>query len=102
MSSAEKKSAPATTEIDQLRSAVFKLKADLEEANSRYNEAQKIFCDESLRRAGDVKKSTDKLQAHWEKQVAALKEDHQAEIKRIHASYAMQPSAAKASRARYN
>lgn len=101
MATIEKKSS-TISEVEQLKGVIAKLKADLDEAKNRYEEAQKIFCDESLRRAGDMQKSADKLQKHHDKAIDALREEHKEELKRIHASYACQASSNGHVAARFN
>jgi DNA anti-recombination protein RmuC len=102
MATIEKKSSTITSEVEQLKGVIAKLKADLDEAKNRYEEAQKIFCDESLRRAGDMQKSADKLQKHHEKALEALRDEHKEELKRVHASYACQANASGVVAARFN
>jgi hypothetical protein len=101
MATIEKKSS-TISEVEQLKGVIAKLKADLDEAKNRYEEAQKIFCDESLRRAGDMQKSADKLQKHHDKAIEALRDEHKEELKRIHASYACQANSNGHVAARFN
>ena len=106
MATIEKKSSTigaAPSEAEQLRAAIVKLKADLEEARQKYEEAQRIFCEEALRSAGEREKSTNKLNKHWQGQLDSLKEEHKAEVARVHTIYAAQANnAAGTVSARYN